>query len=302
MNKKGFLDISFSWIFAFIVGGLIIFGAVYGMSKFRNVEESKLAATSASDIGAFLNPLETSGNVIQSVYLKMPLESRIYNKCDLSQTFGSQQISVKEKIKNQWTGGNVDISYPDKYIFSSYYEEGREFFVFSKPFSFPFKVANLMYLTSANEEYCFVDPPKNIEEELTKLNQNNILVDNCTENSIKVCFDGGCDIRVDYKTNRVVKDEDLMYFVDDATMYAAIFSDMDTYECQISRLILRTKVLAQIYSLKASSIEQVGCYGVTEALPTFIAALENYDGSWKDISALSQDLGNRNERTSCRLW
>ena len=42
-NKKGFLDISFSWIFAFLIGAMILVGAVYGVNKFssvKNIENS----------------------------------------------------------------------------------------------------------------------------------------------------------------------------------------------------------------------------------------------------------------------
>ena len=33
MNKKGFLQISFQWIFAIVVGIVILFLAIYGVSK-----------------------------------------------------------------------------------------------------------------------------------------------------------------------------------------------------------------------------------------------------------------------------
>jgi hypothetical protein len=43
------------------------------------------------------------------------------------------------------------------------------FYVFSTPFEMPFKIADLIYITSTKDKYCFISPPEDIEEELEGL-------------------------------------------------------------------------------------------------------------------------------------
>src|SRR3989344_2803023 len=56
----------------------------------------------------------------------------------------------------------------------------NKFYIFSKPFEFPFKVSDLIYLTSENEKYCFDNAPENIAEEILQLNQGNLAA-NCSK-------------------------------------------------------------------------------------------------------------------------
>ena len=41
MNKKGFLQMSFQWIFAIIVGAVILVLTIYGVTRFVNLEQGK---------------------------------------------------------------------------------------------------------------------------------------------------------------------------------------------------------------------------------------------------------------------
>lgn len=308
-KRRGFLDISFSWIFAIIIGAMIIAAAVYGVSKFSKIEETKSSAISATDFTILLNPLETSVESAKSIYIKMPVESRIKNTCSLAGVFGNQVLSLDEYIKNKWSNSGVRTYSENKYIFSKGIVEGKGFYIFSKPFEFPFKVSNLMYLTQEDEKYCFVDPPVKIKKELIELNQPNLKVGtNCLndESYTKVCYGNTkCDITVGYKSKFVKKGKDVMYFKGDSLMYAAIFSDKRNYECQLGRLMKRVQKLTEIYEEKALNIQAVGCVsGVLTDLGTLRVLLDSYKDS-EDLVVLEnqiEEIETINDYSKCKLW
>ena len=167
-NKKAFLDISFSWIFAIIVGIIILGGAIYGISKFTNSASSASSVQGAKQISVLLNPLETSFETGKTTLITMPVESRIYIGCKTIGDFGEQGIKLSEKIKGSWSQDNTEITFQNKYIFSNKISEGKTFNLFSKPFEFPFKVANLIYLIPTDKKYCFIDSPNHIKRRIKK--------------------------------------------------------------------------------------------------------------------------------------
>ena len=58
-SKKAFLQISFAWLFAIIVGMVILFLAIYASTKIIKTEQIALDVETAKEIGVLLNPLET---------------------------------------------------------------------------------------------------------------------------------------------------------------------------------------------------------------------------------------------------
>jgi len=304
-SKRGALEISFPWLFAIVAGIFILFLAIYGVTRFIKTEQTTIDAKTGKEIGVLLNPLETSFESGAVTFFVLPVSTRIYNKCDSIGDFGKQGIQISQMSFNKWTETNVNVNFQNKYIFSKDYAEGKKFYVFSKPFQFPFKVADLMYMTSSLERYCFEDAPGEISEELVNLNQENILVENCSEEDIDVCFGGiNCDINVNYEMGVVEKGGDSMYFYGDALMYAAIFSDEYVYECQLNRLMKRVSSLALIYNDKASFISRTGCYSNLD-LSFLSGAAESFSNS-ADISSIgfiADDVGLKNDANSvCRLW
>jgi hypothetical protein len=264
-RKKGALEISFGWLFALVAGAIIIFFAIYFSVKLIGTEKETVSAQTGKEIGVLLNPLETSFESAQTTSISIPAETRIHNTCDEFGSFGRQTIQLDQKNFGKWTKTDVNVFFSNKYIFSEPEIEGKEFYVFSKPFEFPFKIADLIYMTSANDKYCFVAAPDKISEEIYYLNQSNLLVKNCTGDEIKICFNrGNCDINVDSDLGIVEKNGESMYFAGTgsdagALMYAAIFSDKDTYECQVKRLMMRVKELSLLYEDKEIIIRKKGC-------------------------------------------
>jgi len=303
-NKKGF-QISFAWLFAIIAGGFILFLAIYGVIRIMDTGGDITSAKTGAEIGVLLNPLETGFESGRTVLLTMPVETRIHNKYNTYGNFGAQIIRISQKSYGKWSQTDVDISFPNKYIFSDSIVEGKKFFIFSKPFKFPFKVADVIYLTSAKKDYCFLNTSDRIKQELLDLNQENLVVEDCPAESVIVCFEGGtdCDIDVDDSGREVEKSGQTMFFETDALMYAAIFSDKNIYEYQIKRLMQRTNELLLLYDTKAVLLSDQGCPQDVN-LFVFKSIVNNIQGSeelWGAANA-ADDVKRENDDAVCKLW
>ncbi|MEK6760568.1 MAG: hypothetical protein AABX93_01445 [Nanoarchaeota archaeon] len=305
MRKDG-IEFSFTWIFAMIVGMTILFLAIYAATRITQTQETVIDASTAKEIGILLSPLETGFESAKTTSLILPKETRIYNKCNNNGNFGRQVISLSQKSFNKWTDTDIDVGFSNKYIFSDGFVEGKKFYIFSKPFEFPFKVSDVIYVTSSDKTYCFDDAPEDIRDELSSLGQENIYLENCPEESIKVCFSGSCDVYVDYSSKYVEKENEKMYFSGDSMMYAAIFSEPEIYECQLKRLMQREVQLIEIYNGKAEIVSAKGCNSdVKNELSILSGMISDIKGSENINTAVIgtvDDIKNKNEISRCRLW
>ena len=85
-SKKGFLQISFGWLFAIIVGGFILSLTIFAVTKVMKTEQTFSDAETGKNIGVLLNPLETSFETGKTSSIILPVETRIYNKCELERS------------------------------------------------------------------------------------------------------------------------------------------------------------------------------------------------------------------------
>ena len=305
MKKRGFLQIPFAWLFAIIVGAVILFLAVYISMKLIGTEQTTQDAKAGKEIGVLLNPLETGFETGKTTTLNMPVETRIYSRCSNQGIFGEQTIRVSQKNFNKWSETDIDVSFPNKYLFSENFVEGKKFFIFSKPFNFPFKVADLIYITSKN--YCFISAPEEVAEEVADLKQENLFLENCPEKSTNVCFLGGaeCEINIDYNAGYVSKKTGKVYFNNDALMYAGIFSEDNLYECEAKRLMQRVAQLTLLYNNKAELVSKSGC---NSNLGSELSQLNNFAGTFSGtinlnaMNSVVKKLEEKNDVAECRLW
>ncbi len=307
MNRNGFLEIPFSWLFAIIIGSIIIFLAIFAVTKISQTQEIAIDAQTSKQIGILLNPLETSFETAKTTSMILPSETRIFNRCNNNGYFGRQIIKVSQKSFGKWTETDVGVGFSNKYIFSEEFVEGKKFYLFSKPFNLPFKVADVIYLTSSEKMYCFGGAPDEIEDELENLNQTNIFteISDCPDDSIRVCFSGDCDIKVNTGLGYVEKRGEKMYFDDDSLMFAAIFSDPFVYECQLKRLMQRGSQLSQLYIEKANFISREECFSNADSQLLLLASLENNFGSSVNLNSLTgiaKDVQSINKVADCKLW
>src|SRR3990167_5460352 len=115
---KGAIEMSFGWLFAIVIGISIIALAIFGVTRIIKTENQAIDVKAGEEIGILLNPLETSFESAKTTSFSIPAESRIYNRCDNSNEFGSQKISVSQKSFNKWSETNLEASFSNKYIFS----------------------------------------------------------------------------------------------------------------------------------------------------------------------------------------
>jgi len=303
---------SFGWIFALIAGAVIIFLAIYFTAKLGQTQQELRSAEVGTEIGTLLNPLETGFESAQTSSITIPAETRIHNKCnDFSGNFGEQIIQLDQKSFGKWSETTTKVSFENKYIFSDSEIEGKKFYIFSKPFYFPFKIADLFYMTSANEKYCFMNAPYDIENEILDLNQSNLITEGCTSADTTVCFDSDkCDINVDYSSGIVEKDGEEMYFVETVEeskvlMYAAIFSNKEVYECQLKRLMMRLKELSQLYGEKELLNFNKGCNGNLRLDLIELSDMASSFGSSEEIREVkikADVIEEGNSYAYCKLW
>ncbi|MBR9701637.1 hypothetical protein GOV13_01820 [Candidatus Pacearchaeota archaeon] len=305
MNRRAYLQISFAWVFALLVGAVILFLAIFASTKLINTEQTTQDAKTGKEIGILLNPLETSFESGKTTSLTLPIETRIYNKCNNQGNFGRQIIQISQKSFDKWTETDIDVGFSNKYIFSDRYVEGKKVYLFSKPFDFPFKVTDLVYMTSSLDHYCFSDAPEDVYEEISDLGQENLFTKDCPDNDIHVCFGSGgnCDVVVNYEQEYVKKGADTMYFEGDALMYGAIFSEKNVYECQVKRLMQRIENLALLYQDKAAFVSAVDCNSNLdlEGLGNSANILSN-SASLGQMNNLVEDIKQKNDLAGCRLW
>ncbi len=313
VSKRGF-EFSFAWIFAIIVGAAILFLAVFAATRFVSVERHVQDTEVGKEIGILLNPVETSLEDSKVAKIKTPLETRIYNDCSSQGNFGSQKISAATKsgVGETWQNPGVPSSFHNKYIFSKDFVEGKEFVIFTKKFEFPFKIADLMFIYSVGESYCFINPPREIEEEVTDLTLEGVQIaadiSECSRESEKVCFTrSGCDIDVNLNSKSVKKDEGRKtVFYESELIYGAIFATPEIYECQAKRLMSRASELALLNSGKSDYLSSGNCESVRlqPLLITFANSTQQMQESLelRQIALISENLRRENENLGCRLF
>ena len=169
MKNKKALEFNFSWIFAIIVGAVIIFLAIYATVNIVRTSRVESDTKIAAQLGIILNPVETNLEESKYVVVKFPDETRVFNTCRNTGNFGRQIISasVKSRIGEEFQEPKVENFFFNKYIFSEKVEQGKELHVLAKPFEMPYKVADLIF--ASTKKYCFVNPPDEIKDEITDL-------------------------------------------------------------------------------------------------------------------------------------
>lgn len=314
-DKKGF-EMSFAWLFAIIAGIAILFIAIYATSQFIKTRRTEIDVQTTAKLSILLDPLETSLEEGKSSLLSFNSETRIHNdKCYTYGNFGEQSIgiSVSSGVGEKWQLPSYGKPQKNKYIFSDSLEENKEFSVFSKPFKMPFKISDLIIFSG--QEYCLVQSPGEIKDELESLNIKNVNFTNikseCHENSKKICFgqSAGCDIAVygdnyDFSSGYVSKEGENMYYVD-SLVYTALFSSPEVYECNVKRLMLRLANLCLVYKDKIKILEKKDC---SSLLDRDLIELSNLASSLNSSRSLllvqekAQEIGQINEAAECKLY
>ncbi len=317
INKKA--EFNFALLFAIILGAAILILAIYGVMKISNTQRYTTDSEIAKKITIITDPLQAGFSEGKFGKITFNQETKINNIC-FDGGIGRQDISVSTKsgVGDEWQNPGAATSIYNKYIFSDEQENGKEFYVFSKPFYLPYKITDLIFLTSKN--YCFIEPPTEIEDEIISLAITNVQVStkgsvNCSSDALKVCFGGvgDCDIKIygscvnDCETafdqGYVEKDGDKLEFIGNL-MYAAVFSDKYVYDCNIKRLMYRTGKITEVLAGKADLMNSRGCN--TNLWPDLVLysslASSASQADLVDLNNVAKDLDRKNNLELCRVW
>jgi hypothetical protein len=313
-NKKGF-EFGFTWIFVILVGAVILFAAIYATTRLVDTSRIESDTYVSTELNNLLHPIET--NLEESKFAKVEFvqNTRVYNDCFVTGTFGKQQISTSSKsgIGDEWGRKSIRKSSFNKYIFSREYEEGEKLNVIVKPFEMPFKIGDLTILYSGG--YCFVDPSSEIEDDLDDFSLNGQKdigievvndIEDCSKGNEIVCFDQiGCDINVVSGNDVVIKDEKELFY-EGNLLYGAIFSDPEIYECQLKRLMKRAGELANLYAVKTEYLAGKGCGSNLENdLRDYVLTTDIVDSKdfLRDVVPLAKIMEDKNEVIStCKAF
>lgn len=316
-GDKRAIEMGFNWMFAIIVGVVIIFIAIYGTSKFINTSQYKVSTETAAQLDTILDPLRPGLADGKAKTIGFKKDTRTYFECSDAGDFGKNKIAFSEKTFGDFSdkGGFID---SQKYIFSEKMIEGKELNIFSKPFFFPFKTDDIIVISGEN--YCFINAPNEIENEILGLGMKNIKIAesvndvNCS--GVNVCFDSQCDISVygmcedncesNYDYGKVFKRGETIYY-SNSLLYAAIMSDIDIYNCNLKRLMKRVYLLGGIYLDKTEIMELNGCSSkIKIELDVFRNQAKELETSEELflLSLKSKNIDKANQATSsaCKLY
>jgi len=313
MKKRGQFD--FVWIFALVAGGAILLLAIFGALKFGDTARYQSDTEVAKSLSTIIDKLQTGFSEGEYGTVTFRQETRINNICFDDNKFGQNDLSIatRSEVGEEWNLAGGANSIHNKYIFSEDIVDGEEYYVFSLPFDFPYKVADISILIS--ETYCFAGMPKSLSEDLLIRPYPFIEVENCSATSKKVCFGSGkdCDIIVYgsctsgcdslFDEGKVIKYSNDMKYVGNL-MYAAIFSDKGIYDCNVERLMYRTGRIAQELVQKSDLMDARHC-NTNLKTDLFVWAGNTLNASVDEmfsLNSMAKNLNKRSEKEMCGLW
>jgi hypothetical protein len=139
--KKGSIEIQFNWVFVFIVGTIILLFFARVTWKQKDISESKIAIAVLNDIDTITTGAASSAGTAQDVEIP---------EVDLRFTTTEDCYSTYKLGRNNRRLENTFIFAPDRI-------EGRSLISWTKDWSIPFKVNNLVYMTSPLVRYVIID-------------------------------------------------------------------------------------------------------------------------------------------------
>ncbi|NPE27045.1 hypothetical protein HNV12_03520 [Methanococcoides sp. SA1] len=310
--KRG--QFNFVWLFAILAGGAILALAIWGALQTGDTLRYGGDTQVGKSISILTNPLQTGFAESSYGVISFQQETRINNIC-LDSGFGKNDISVATRsgVGEEWNLAGGATSIHNKYIFSEEINEGLDYSVFSKAFDFPYEVSDLIFLISEN--YCFLNAPENVEDDILGLGMKNVVLENCSDGAVRVCFGGGvdCDMFVygscssgcdsAFDEGRVVKRNDDFVYVG-SLLYAAIFSDKEIYDCNVKRLLYRAGSIADVLIGKTDLMDARACNtNLKGDLISWKSIIGDSDSD--DLVALNnvaKSLDKRNDREVCGVW
>jgi hypothetical protein len=315
-NGKGKGMIEFGWLFALIIGAIILLLALIFSRQLIQTETMKEEAALAAGLDILLNPFSSIGGTTITLAKNITLPSKtILNwSCDLNYSIGRNKLIVtSESAFGKGLGSPEKVIY-NKYIFSPASTTAKQIFVLGKSLELPFRVDDAIYIL--DRPYCFVNAPSEIKEELEDVAVPVKFVSaqgSCAPEEKKVCFGQlgqlGCDINVastdGYESGAVTKEKSVN-FATRTLLYAAIFSDPEIYDCNVQRLLRRLTNVTDIYLYKADQLLARGCETQNiEVIEAELVALRTAAASASNINQVAEQakvIAEKNRLLDCHVF
>ncbi|MFH1823095.1 MAG: hypothetical protein ABH817_00035 [archaeon] len=277
-NKKA--AIQFAWIFAVIIGALVLFLAFYfiGTNVERSGETEQTVLTQGFD--TILNPFSYVGamGAAMARIIELPKPQDINFTCEKDSSFGSMTMVLSKETKG------LPKTINDKYIFSRNLENTKQVLAISMPLKLPWRVADIIVFVPMKNKYCIKNSGSDLKKLLTDLTENidsgRFVFDNCDPENVKITLD------------RTLPDE---------LQLASAFSDPDIYECNVIRLKKRLGKQVDIYNGKIRSLIAAGCnMNIDLNLLEIEAGKANKDV--ETLVNLADSIARLNKIGSCSLF
>ncbi|MBC8495838.1 hypothetical protein H8D36_06800 [archaeon] len=310
LNKKA--DFDFVWLFAILAGAAILMLAIYGATKGADTLRYQQETQQARSLSVVLGPLQAGFSDSKTNAISFKQDTRITNFCS-EEGFGTNKLSTatKSNIGDKWSSQGGETTVKNQYIFSSF-QEGKKFEILSRPFNYPFKVGDLLFISA--EKYCLPQIPNDLKNEIKGLGLSNWQTENCTQDIPTICFGStNCDINVigtctsdcktKYDEGYVQKDGDRFYYVG-SLMYGAIFAEKELYDCNVNRLIYKTKQISEILADEAKLMDSRGCPTSMQPELTFWAKTLNttVPDSIVENNGIAKSIEKKQSLQGCQLW
>ena len=165
MNKKNAFTIQFSWIFVLIVGFFILLFVVSTISKQKSSSESDIDVEIMKNVDSILTSAEYSPNTFKIINIP---ETEFIRVCEANYS----AYSINKQIQRM---EQTVFSMPERI-------KSKKLYTWAKEYIMPMKITNILYVTSPQHMYVFVnntgddliehiydDFPKNITNEVIEL-------------------------------------------------------------------------------------------------------------------------------------
>lgn len=136
MRKKAAIEVQFNWMFVLVAGAIILSFFVVFVMKQKEASDQKLSAALIKDLETKITSARVSGGSAAELDLH-----------DLEILFTCQDYRMQ--------GVSESINY--RAIFTPDRVKGKSLLLWSMPWSIPFKVTNLLFITSPGVRYVILD-------------------------------------------------------------------------------------------------------------------------------------------------
>lgn len=315
MKKRA--DFNFVWLFAIIAGTAILVLMIYAAVRFGKTTTTYQDTDLAKQVVSYLDPFQAGPTAASKGTINSKREIVFESSCD-STNFGYQTLVAKQirDLNEDFNIFGTEIKIKNKYVYFSK-RPSKDFYVFSVPISFAFRVADALIVGS--EEFCFLEGYEkipNFKSIISTIGKKAIFDENnCTGDSIRVCFDYGtnCDIQVigdcnddwcdyEFEAGRVIKEGESLEYAGNF-LYPALFADKETYDCNLMRLFYKNGVLSLIYAQKSDKMSSRNCpNNLAEDLSLFSQLSFNQNTNLKELYSKGKFLKESERYSSCYLW